>query len=182
METFCASSRRAHHPHRNLLLFTPLPSFSPTVPPFLLHNSCCGRELVSGSNELTAAHPAHPASAGFTEKQPVFHHPRRLHSVTLTVVIPALPSRWQPSHAFSPHLNPDTLSSLTVCLLVTAARNTNRLESATLSLSNSLGPACTSRHKPQRKGGEGRRERGKQGAKKGGEGTFKAGWRWRRYV
>lgn len=56
----------------NLLLFAldppPTPSrlSLPPLPVSLLHNSCCGRELVSGGDELTAAHPAHPASAALS--------------------------------------------------------------------------------------------------------------------
>lgn len=45
------------------LLFTSLPWFSPSIPSFLLHNSCCGRELVSSRDELTAAHPPQPPPA-----------------------------------------------------------------------------------------------------------------------
>lgn len=44
-----------------------------------------------------------------------------------------------------PHFSPDTLSSFNVCLLVTVARSASRLESAPLSLSDSLASARTGR-------------------------------------
>lgn len=50
-----------HYTHRLAGCTIRTSSFPPSIPSFLLHNSCCGREQVSSSDELTAAHPAHPA-------------------------------------------------------------------------------------------------------------------------
>ena len=186
----------------NLLLFASLPSLlPPSLPLFLLHNSCCGRELVAAamsSQQLTP--PTEPRLGSvITEKLPVFHHPHRLPSVTPVTAIPPVASGWQCSHAFPPpsvqtHCPRWLCVCVCVCVCLTAGRNTNCLESATLSPSLSttvwhwLTPVDTREGERERE-----RERGREGGR-GGEGLRKKrkqenGWegkfnaqrrRWRR--
>ena len=145
--------RRWHSVHhlteRTILVEPPVvriaPLSLPSLPPpslFLLHNSCCGRELVAAamsSQQLTP--PTEPRLGSVvTEKLPVFHHPHRLPSMTPVSAIPPVASGWQCSHAFPPPprsrhivLDDSVCVCVCVCVCLTAGRNTNCLESATLS-------------------------------------------------
>lgn len=82
--TFCTSSNQVRYPHWTSCCSHRFPSPLPPFPFFLLHNSCCGRELVAtamSSQQLTP--PTRPRlGSAVTEKLPVFHHPLCLPSVT----------------------------------------------------------------------------------------------------